>query len=274
MKTKMTTHHFDTRIAKEVGITAAVIFSNIKHWVEYHEANDQNLHEGHYWTYNSVVSFERIFDYLTKSQIRVALEKLEKVGLIKVGNFNKSPYDRTKWYTVLSERLPENSKCICEKSQMDMQENTNQFAKNHKPIPDINTNINTDIKQKINKKEIDEIYLAYPSKCPVKGTSTGKGNSSKKKIEKLLREHSKEYLIQVIRQYISESEKAGRWIKNFNTFLNNLPEPFFLDSVVIYRVEGLPQSSSYRQYLLDKEKYESVVLDKNSAELVAKWTSK
>ncbi len=70
----------------------------------------------------------------------------------------------------------------------------------------------------------NDVYSLYPSKCPYSQRSTGKGASSKNKIEKLLRQKTKEQLILHIRSYLNNCYKTKTFIKNFNTFLNNIPE--------------------------------------------------
>jgi hypothetical protein len=83
-----------------------------------------------------------------------------------------------------------------------------------------NRNRNKDL-----NKNINEIYNNYPTKCPVNGRSTGKGNKCKDKIKKLLKEHSLEYLIDLQNKYINDCVDTQCYIKNYLTFLNNLPDP-------------------------------------------------
>ena len=94
----MSRHSFDPEIAAKVGLNAAVIYQNIIWWCEKNAANGKNIHDGKAWTYNSMSSFEKLFKYLTKRQIRHALAKLREAGLIDVGNFNNDPRDQTNWY--------------------------------------------------------------------------------------------------------------------------------------------------------------------------------
>lgn len=86
-----------------------------------------------------------------------------------------------------------------------------------KPDTDIDIDIDTD-------KDIEIIYKLYPSKCPVKNSSTGKSKTDKNKIKKLLVNISKDDLIFTINTYIEECKKSNTYIKNFSTFLNNLPD--------------------------------------------------
>jgi hypothetical protein len=123
-------HHFNIEDAKKYGITEAVILHNIRFWVAKNKANQTHFYEEQYWTYNSIAAFTELFPYLTVDQIRRALESLEKAGAIKTGNFNQSPYDRTKWYCVIQ--------------QIDLAEDKTPFGKNPKCITYINTDNKTD----------------------------------------------------------------------------------------------------------------------------------
>lgn len=74
------------------------------------------------------------------------------------------------------------------------------------------------------KESIEDIYNAYPTKCVVRGAANGKGKKDKEKIKSLLEEYSKDHLIKVINWYIEECKKSNTYMKNFGTFLNNLPD--------------------------------------------------
>ena len=97
----MTIHRHYTEIAKLVGVNASLLLYHIAYWVDSNRSSGKNLHHGRYWMYTTVKDLAKTsFDYLTESQIRYALEKLRGTGLILVGNFNKTGYDRTMWYTL------------------------------------------------------------------------------------------------------------------------------------------------------------------------------
>lgn len=154
----MALHMFDPQIAKEYGVNAAIIFQNLAYWIEHNRANETNFHDGRYWTYNSVRAFSELFPYLTDKQIRGALKKLEEGGMILVGNYNKSAYDRTRWYA-----LAEKGLSICTKGQMNFADRENENAQEGEPIPDINANVTTSDKPYIDalKKETRHKYGEY-----------------------------------------------------------------------------------------------------------------
>lgn len=127
-------HYFNTEIAKEVGVNAAVILENIAHWVLRNKANDKNFYDGHYWTYNSNAAMAELFPYMNARQVRTALDSLRKNGMVLTGNYNKSSYDRTLWYTVsddCAERFFPEITHLTKKS--------NGVDGKVQPIPDINT---------------------------------------------------------------------------------------------------------------------------------------
>jgi hypothetical protein len=150
---------FDPEVAKDVGTDAAIILSNIEFWQATNQANKRNFHDDRYWTYNSTKAFTELFSYLSDRKIRTCLDKLEAKNYITAGNYNKSKYDRTKWYSanvyhhssISSNGADEIDKWICQNSQMDSSKLSNGIDANDEPIPDnkqqiVNTNKKTDNK--------------------------------------------------------------------------------------------------------------------------------
>ena len=132
-------HSFNVDVAVMLGIPCAVILDHINFWIRKNEANNKHYHDGTYWTYNSVKAFGELFPYLTDKQIRTALEKLQSEGLVKTGNYNENPYDRTLWYAITQK-----GKSMCRYGQMEMPEEANQFDQQGEPIPDIKPDIKPD----------------------------------------------------------------------------------------------------------------------------------
>lgn len=126
-------YDFDTEIAKKLDVNSAILFSNIQFWCAKNKANKKNYNDGRYWTYNSTEAFSELFQWLTKKQIRLCLEKLEENGYISTGNYNKSAYDRTKWYACNMVTKMVTSKCP--NGQMEKPEESNQNAQIGEPIP-------------------------------------------------------------------------------------------------------------------------------------------
>ena len=73
-------------------------------------------------------------------------------------------------------------------------------------------------------EEVDAVYSTYPTRCVVQGRNLGKSSADKKKIARLLKDNSKEKLIKTIERYVEDCKRDKVYMKNFGTFLNNLPE--------------------------------------------------
>lgn len=144
-KEKRMTHSFYLDDAMKYGMQEAVILKNISHWVEVNRANERHFHDGRYWTFNSVKAFCELFPYLSRRQIERILNKLVDCGALVKGNYNQHKYDKTSWYTTSDMISPNGGK--------DFTETCKGNHQTVEPIPDINTDVNTDIKHSCEEKE-------------------------------------------------------------------------------------------------------------------------
>ena len=85
----------DEQIAVKYGVNEALMISCLKFWIEKNCANDSNYYDGRYWTYNSIKALTKLFPFWSTKQIRNILQRLRDEGVIIVGNYNNSQYDRT-----------------------------------------------------------------------------------------------------------------------------------------------------------------------------------
>ena len=74
------------------------------------------------------------------------------------------------------------------------------------------------------ENEIEEIYKEYPSRCVVTGRSLSKSSKDKDRLKTILKTHTKESILSIIQMYINECKRDNTYMKNFSTFLNNLPD--------------------------------------------------
>jgi hypothetical protein len=144
----MPTFVFEEAHAKEYGVHEAVILHNFIFWIKHNKANNRHFHDGRYWTYNTIKAFEELFPFFTKSQIRTALNNLQKNGAIITGEYNKLSFDRTIWYALTDKIYAESiDKTELLKiatrevkiSNSDLRNLANGAVKNSTTIPDINT---------------------------------------------------------------------------------------------------------------------------------------
>ena len=95
-------------LAREIGLNEALVLQQINYWIEINKRSSNNYFEGKYWTYNSIRAWqENDFDYMSIDTVKRTFSKLENMGYLLVGNFNKDPRDKTKWYTINDEKLEE-----------------------------------------------------------------------------------------------------------------------------------------------------------------------
>lgn len=137
-------HSFFPSEAKKYGVNKAILLYNIRFWLDKNKSNEKNIHDAYYWTYNSSRAFSKLFPYMKEGSIKNWLKELEDVGVLKSGNYNKSPYDKTKWYTIPSE-YPIALTVQSEASEMQSKELPMQSeASGVPPISDVNTVDNPD----------------------------------------------------------------------------------------------------------------------------------
>jgi hypothetical protein len=129
-------HSFDINYAKKYGVDEAIMISNFQYWLKKNWANEKHKHNGRTWTYNSVSAFEKMFPYWTGKQIRRILDSLVSQNVLMRGEYNKSVYDRTSWYAFVEE-----STFLY--GIYDLPKWETQDAEKGNPIPNINTDINT-----------------------------------------------------------------------------------------------------------------------------------
>lgn len=140
-------HSFDIEIAQEYGIECAIILKNLYFWIEKNRVCDKHFYDGRYWTYGSIKAFCELFPYIGEKKMRNAFQKLEDCGLLITGNYNKSQYDRTKWYALTNKGISviKKEEIDSAKGQMSFGERANENDQKGEPIPDITTDIEPDI---------------------------------------------------------------------------------------------------------------------------------
>lgn len=160
-------------------------------------------------------------------------KSLSNKGIVNIICINKQDYlslteKGKEWY--MSEKNPSNGnksdetrKKIRENSEKNPTYN-NTNNNNTKDNIKEDTNVSKKVTNIIRQEDVDYLYSLYPSKCPTKNKSNGKGASDKIKIRSLLKTMPKEELEFTIKAYVQQCTENGEWMKNFSTFLKNLPD--------------------------------------------------
>ena len=209
-------HHFDVELAKEYGILEAILLDNFCFWTSKNVANGVHIHDGHVWTYNSVKAFAEMMPYASPKQIRSALSHLETDGLIITGNFNKSHYDRTKWYSLTDKALS-----ICHYENFHLPSGENGSTAKGGPIPDnytyTDTDFYTDTTPLTPQGELfGRFWAAYPKKV-------GKANCERWFARHKVNEETLQAMLESL-AYLKTTEQwqkdGGQYIPNPQTWLN------------------------------------------------------
>jgi hypothetical protein len=163
-------HSFNTLIAAELSVNAAIILNNIAYWTERKLANNDVQEDGLAYIYNSVKGWQAIFPYLSNSAIKTALNKLIDAGyLIKRNDLNQVAYDRTNHYSMTPKALEIFNLTIGQKSPMEELEIANELVENRQPIPVIEPIdkpfIEQEGKSNFKKPSIDEVAFEMSNKC-------------------------------------------------------------------------------------------------------------
>lgn len=121
--------YFNEHVAEKYGVNEAIFIQSFYWWIKQNRANNNNFHDGRYWTYNTMDKYEERFPFWSAHQIKRLLKKMENNGIIVVGNYNKTKYDRTNWYT-LSEDVLLALEMIQLESEKSQKDNDNSNSKN------------------------------------------------------------------------------------------------------------------------------------------------
>ena len=144
---------------------------------------------------------------LKESQIRSAIKSLQDDGLIAIESTNR--------YTKI---------IVCDFDDYQFSKKTDKQT-DAKPVSEIRMNGEKKVTDSSNADVIERLYALYPSRseCGDRGIrSTGKCAKDKQRLASLLKTHTPEQIERSISRYVEE--QGGKYLKNFSTFLNNLPE--------------------------------------------------
>ena len=109
---------FQKSLAISIGLNESIVVQQIDYWIKNNEKNKRNFKDGYYWTYNSFEKWHEEFPFWSVITIKRIFTRLEELGILISANYNKTTFDRTKWYridyNVLNTILP-----LCQIDTMD-----------------------------------------------------------------------------------------------------------------------------------------------------------
>lgn len=233
-------HHFDVELATKYGLPAAIFLDHLLFWLTKNKTNKKHFHDGRYWTYNSMEAYTELFPYLSFKQIRTMLDKLKTEGLLLVGNYNLTTYDRTQWYSLSDKGHQLLGLPICPTGQMEMPDRANGIAPEGKPIPDTITDTKPAIKSSSSSSDegqirFEEFWKVYPKK-------TEKVNAKKSWIKNKLDEQADIILRDLEERIQREWQfKEKQFIPNPHRYLHN---KFWINNEIIdSNSNGVPSNA-------------------------------
>jgi hypothetical protein len=177
----------NTPLALIVGLNESIFLQQVHYWIGKNKDKKRNFHDGRYWCYNTYEDWkDNNFPFWSIDSIRYAVNKLKKLGVLLVGNYNKLKLDKTLWYSIDYERLDS----IC-----DLGKSPHGDSKSPTPIPETTSENNlksskskSTIKATSHKWKVKSVYYEHPE-IGVKKEIVEFENGSKKVIEKELVEN-------------------------------------------------------------------------------------
>lgn len=152
----------NTDLALVLGdLNEAIVLNQLNYWLGINRKAGKNFIDDRYWVYNSYSDWKaKDFPYWSEKTIQRTFTRLENKGVVVSANYNKLGIDKTKWYTIDTEKLQElvdefNSD---EDKMTNRQDNTTdrqdkmtcREGQCDRPLPEITTeNINRDYNSEI-----------------------------------------------------------------------------------------------------------------------------
>lgn len=106
----------------------ATVLQQIHYWL----SRSTNVKDGKKWIYNTMTDWMKQFPWIkSRKTLSGYFDDLEKRGLIITGNFNKSKFDRTKWYSIDYQALAKFEQSLSQKEQSSGQKLPNGESKDY-----------------------------------------------------------------------------------------------------------------------------------------------
>ena len=99
----------NTDLALVLGdLNEAIVLNQLNYWLGINRKAGKNFIDDRYWVYNSYSDWKaKDFPYWSEKTIQRTFTRLENKGVVVSANYNKLAIDKTKWYTIDTEKLQE-----------------------------------------------------------------------------------------------------------------------------------------------------------------------
>ena len=136
VKTFSRSHSFDPDLAEKYSVEEALVIHHFQYWCDHNARLGINFHDGRTWTYQTIEQIAAHFYYFSVDQVKRIITKLTSRDILIKGNYNKSTYDRTLWYSFKNEI----EFTIVRNRQMEKTKSPNGDGEIARPIPNTKTN--------------------------------------------------------------------------------------------------------------------------------------
>lgn len=86
---------FDLELARRIGVSEAIVVERIRHWCR----GSRHVINGQRWVYNSFEDWQQQLPFKARA-LKDIINRLKKLKLINVDEFNENRYRRPNWYSV------------------------------------------------------------------------------------------------------------------------------------------------------------------------------
>ena len=216
----------NTDLALVLGdLNEAIVLNQLNYWLGINRKAGKNFIDDRYWVYNSYSDWKaKDFPYWSEKTIQRTFTRLENKGVVVSANYNKLGIDKTKWYTIDTEKLQElvDEFSSDEDKMTNRQDNmtdrqdkmTCREGQCDRPLPEITTeNINRDYNSEIT----GEVHTSVSEKQTARVT---RKDMQAKKDDML-------YRFSEICDNSIENKTVGEVVKNAFCRYMNLYETYF-----------------------------------------------
>jgi DnaD/phage-associated family protein len=206
-------------LAEKIGLNEAIILQQMNYWLQ----KSKHEYEGKHWVYNTYEEWQEQFPFWSKSTIVRCITKLEKLGYLTTGNFNKSPIDKTKWYTINFEILEgmsspssqnESSSTQIESSSSQNESSIysdciDELVNLNRTIPESTTESTSDIKNIVE----EEAHMESPFQFFEQNGFGTIGGYISQKIIQWCEDLSDELVLEAMKLAVEQGKKTWRYVE-------------------------------------------------------------
>ena len=203
MLKKLKRHSFSDEVCQYYGFTSAVLLDTFAYWTALSEVKKQLSKQGHPYFSCTFDGLLAEFPFFRGEEIATALESLKNAGILyEYGNANPNnlrSYFRVNWDVLESLGL----------------EGIRQYA-----FEDANTETGF---CRESSDDIDKIYNAYPTYCPLTNRPTKKRDGTDKAcVTRILKEgFSVEAILSAIADFAKSCEDNHTYLPNYTKFISD-----------------------------------------------------